>query len=1095
MNHMKKGLHKITAFLLAAMLMLSIAGCNTPTDTPDSDNGAISSAADGSTISLEEAYGQIVQGLVNQYGILNKEKQQDSWDLERSDITGLVEAKCFDLTGDGQDELFCVYKSPDGICMNVYEYDNGTANQVWDALAEWTGIFNLHICRTSNNEIYWIYGEMRQFITEAVTYKNGKYVSSLDFGEFTEDEWTYINSGGGGLSGEGQRYLEIHLQKLGINPNDDKDILLDVSATGIFDSVDENALISAWSLNVPSPKLSAQDALSKIPYYGDRSRCVMDKNMAQSYAEVLENQPKEAVKYGSTYKLKAYLADPAGDGMPILITTYDSDDIFGEIPTDDDNRTKFDIWTWDGVKATAYPYRDKAICKYVGDVKFAGSDIVISHGALSVMGSNGTLVYTVSDAQLTLKHESIDCYAYSSDGVTAKSDLFVFSDGRRVQSDDGSAKEVPVKDLIDDGWRDLGGNQYSTYIIDGKQVKYNEDNHSYDTNVQLHSDIDYNNQIFDCMAGELQTNGEWGNGADVATSLRAYADAAGKPSYSYDEVSYLFTDAQIQSLAAEIAKSLNGEIGEIYKLSDDLYYIVIYVNGEPCGGAVVKNIANGTGWRTISSGEDLMSESALQDAVNADQSVPNITIDYGRTENSTDYLQSVLNDVDGTVPNDAAKSDLVSYVEGCVSADSQTTVKAKKNCVTITDKTIAESVGNAVSSRDALNGVLSQNGVTLNKEITVILHIVCNKTDIGEPVQITLDSSILNALGEADAVLMMLGDSSHSVRVTADALRQAIAQYGCLVVVLHQTDNSTYSIGFADANGNTIDKLDDGLTFSVPASNALCTVQADYAGGTDNWGGQFDENNMTISFTTPYSGIYTVMEDTTTITDIDGLTADEQNAIRFMVSKGYFNVENNLFNPNGTLTRYDFSQALVKMFFALDKSLSCSFTDVTADNPYYPYVASGVAIRVIVGYSDGEFKGNQNVIREEVLALCSRTLREKKGYIEPDNPEDYLHFTDSADIQDWARNEIALDVREGLITEGGALKPSEEITRAQSAQILYKLFMLLNEVEPVTQKSRGAFSSIHISPAAGIGIAAVATIAFAAVIFFVLKRRKKTEDK
>ncbi len=842
------------------------------------------------------------------------------------------------------------------------------------------------------------------------------------------------------------------------------------------------------------PELSAQELLENIAYFGDRNKCKMDKKMAEAYANTIESVN---TKYNSSanYSLHTYLVDIADDGMPILLTAFcEGDGLYGNrVCSTDNEQPMFDAWTYDGTTAQNVAVeKHNAIGKKANSVEFLsynGSPVIalgysVYNGADD--GVQGTVYYSVKDGQMTKLHDEMECAARGYGDDIMRGYYIPLSDGiygEKVGDNPG----IPAQKLVDSGWYVIGMDQPGVSVVgyarllDGK-ILDSEDG----LWPQAFSNKLTGNPHEQIMEGSLDLYlVNWKTGTEVIDTLRSYAKVAGKPSYSYSNVSAILTDAQFKALAVEVAKSIKGEIGEIYKLSDDLYYIIIYVNDEPCGGVVIKNTNNGESWRTISSDTALMEETDLQATVNDDQSKSNIQIDYSKTDNSEEYLSTVLNNIDGTVPNNAAKSELTDYIKTCISTDSQTTIKAKKNCVTITDKTIEKSVENAIACRDKLNGVLSEKDIELNKEVTVILHIICNKANVGESVQITFDNTIVNALNDADSVKIMLEDNIHSVSIGADKLRAVIEQYEKLVVILSRTADNTYSIKFADAQGNIIDKLEGGITFTLPAVNELCTVQAEYTGGTDNWGGQFDENNRTISFETPYSGSYTVIEDLVTITDIEKLTPEQQKAIKFMVSKGYFSADNNLFNPDSTLTRYDFTQALVRMFFALDKSLTCNFSDVTIDNPYYYYVASGSAINVIEGYDDGTFKGEKNIIREEMLALCGRTLKNQKGYIEPSNPEDYLHFTDSASIPDKMRADIALTVREGLIEDGGTLSPQEEITRAEGAEILYKLFMLLYEVEPVSIQQTSFAGTLPIT----LGIVG-GVVVLAVVAFFIIKRKK-----
>jgi len=89
-----------------------------------------------------------------------------------------------------------------------------------------------------------------------------------------------------------------------------------------------------------------------------------------------------------------------------------------------------------------------------------------------------------------------------------------------------------------------------------------------------------------------------------------------------------------------------------------------------------------------------------------------------------------------------------------------------------------------------------------------------------------------------------------------------------------------------------------------------------------------------------------------------------------MVSKGYFEVNEGKFNGNDPLNRYEFMKALVSMFFALDREVEATFTDISKDNYYYPYVASAQKDNIVEGYDDNTFRGEINIPKEQVLVLC-----------------------------------------------------------------------------------------------------------------------------
>ena len=130
-----------------------------------------------------------------------------------------------------------------------------------------------------------------------------------------------------------------------------------------------------------------------------------------------------------------------------------------------------------------------------------------------------------------------------------------------------------------------------------------------------------------------------------------------------------------------------------------------------------------------------------------------------------------------------------------------------------------------------------------------------------------------------------------------------------------------------------------------------------------------------------------------------------------------------------------------------------------------------------------------------MLALAARTLMDHKGYIPPADGEAYLtSFEDSGQISSWAREAVALAVREELVDLGGALNPTAPVSRAQAADILYRLFLLLYQVSPVALELPAADSAQQANPPSwlpialgGFGVVALAGSGTAAAVL--LKKR------
>lgn len=433
---------------------------------------------------------------------------------------------------------------------------------------------------------------------------------------------------------------------------------------------------------------------------------------------------------------------------------------------------------------------------------------------------------------------------------------------------------------------------------------------------------------------------------------------------------------------------------------------------------------------------------------------PKIKINYSDItmfEDSVDfigYLKKAIEDMNGLPLNDMDKSEIATYIENGITITSKNRIGAKNNRITIEAKDMVNSIKLAKETISKFESILSDEKISLNKELEIIIRIDGTNIVDNQPLQITLKEGILEDIKNIDTLMILLGENNRGIKITTDNLKQIIGEYGTINIQIETIGKGEYNITFADQNDEIIEKLPTSIGFFVPAESHLATIFASHKEGNHNWGGQYDGVNGSIEFSTRYSGKYEVLENDISIKDIEELSDTQKEAIRFMVSKGYFELQGDLFSPKERLTRYDFAESLVRMFFALEQDIETSFTDVPRDSKYYASVASAEKDSIVQGFNDKTFRGDMQISKEQVIALCARTLIERKGYTYPEYPENYLDFTDLDEIGDWARMDIALAVREGLINGTGSLNPKENINRAESAEMLYNLFMLLYETAP-----------------------------------------------
>jgi len=209
-----------------------------------------------------------------------------------------------------------------------------------------------------------------------------------------------------------------------------------------------------------------------------------------------------------------------------------------------------------------------------------------------------------------------------------------------------------------------------------------------------------------------------------------------------------------------------------------------------------------------------------------------------------------------------------------------------------------------------------------------------------------------------------------------------------------------------DVNGKSIDVDQKTRTFEMP--EGAVTVTVTFEEGTEeptpDDKGKFKD--VPDSFWAA-ADIYTLRE----AGIIDGKTADE-------------------FDPEGQVTRAEFTKMIVKMFGVEAKDTKVEFADCGEDDWFTPFVAAAVEAGYVKGYSDTEFAPDKVISREEACAILGR------AYAKAANSE--LSFTDKDSIDEYAQPYVALLVEMGFINgyEDGTFRAQNQITRAEAAKII-----------------------------------------------------------
>lgn len=458
-----------------------------------------------------------------------------------------------------------------------------------------------------------------------------------------------------------------------------------------------------------------------------------------------------------------------------------------------------------------------------------------------------------------------------------------------------------------------------------------------------------------------------------------------------------------------------------------------------------------------------------------------------------DYVKMIEKEISSKELNEQDKSLLTQYIIVALQKLNMQPLEASSNTLIITNEHLKSSTSEMQSSEQKFVEGLELEKLSLPKRIERIHRMNVNQLNLTKPVKVQLKEDLLKGIdieGQGDDSLYISFDGrSMGVAIKYGQLDAILKEYGPVTLIFTYSDNHVEAL-FEKKNGS-IEKLNAPIQIIMPADTETSMVYVD----DELWGGQYIEETNSLVFETKGSGTYTIKRNEVNLSDIDKLTDEQQQAITYLVTRGFFDVENNRFEASKTISRNDFAKTLVRLFFSLDKDAQTTFTDVKKDSPYYPFIASGQQNEIIYGYDDNTFKGDNLISISHVLSLSGRTLANKKGYTYPINTEDYLKFLDANSINEEARGEIALTVREGLIDQGGLLEPERQITRLEAAEIMYKLYMLLYE-QPLYTVEAEVESAVPfyieykwLLVGGGAGVIAVLT-----GVMFLRRRKLKSES-
>ena len=154
---------------------------------------------------------------------------------------------------------------------------------------------------------------------------------------------------------------------------------------------------------------------------------------------------------------------------------------------------------------------------------------------------------------------------------------------------------------------------------------------------------------------------------------------------------------------------------------------------------------------------------------------------------------------------------------------------------------------------------------------------------------------------------------------------------------------------------------------------------------------------------------------------------------------------NGKFNPNGKTKRADVVVMITKLL-GLTGNKTSSFIDV-ASNKYYAN-AIGLAQQYgIISGSNGRFNPENTISRQDAMVIISQILKQV-GLANNVDTTVLNQFKDKNSISSYAKESVATLVNLKIISgNNGNINPKNEITRAEMAVIIDKLYNILQQAK------------------------------------------------
>lgn len=204
--------------------------------------------------------------------------------------------------------------------------------------------------------------------------------------------------------------------------------------------------------------------------------------------------------------------------------------------------------------------------------------------------------------------------------------------------------------------------------------------------------------------------------------------------------------------------------------------------------------------------------------------------------------------------------------------------------------------------------------------------------------------------------------------------------------------------------------------------------------------GRYNEETGMVEFTVKHFSTYAVVYDDTTFDDLESYPWAKYE-IEVLAVKGIANgTGNNNFTPSANISRADFLTLLIRTL-ELEADVTNNFDDIKDTDYYYESVGIAKALGITTGNGQNKFNPKESITRQDMIVLTKRALKTANKLTEIAETSQLESFNDKTQIANYAKESIAVLVKEGLIKgSNNMINPKGNTTRAEAAVLLYRIY-------------------------------------------------------